>query len=136
MPKYKPRHRLLLSLIARRTDMLDEKQLSIAAYSVASNHKQHVATLEFLKTIKAAKRPCGEYFPTTMIVDELVDYAFWEMVWPTQEFNRIGSITTLFNLFDKYKHQIEGGYVRVNVDKGLMLCNPGKFYLCIRLLLN
>lgn len=129
---YTNRQRVLLSLVARRTDLLSKELLNDAAVQIAESVEQVDEIYEFLQqflvTTKEdqAHRLSFEYYALTVIIDELVDYIYWEMALPQQELTRISSMAILFKLYDKYSAQYRDGYIRVKVDKGLVLSNPGE----------
>lgn len=131
--KYTSRQRVLLSLVARRTDLLTADLLKEAAVQIAETMDQYNELNAFLQqfvvpTKDLAPLSSFAYYSTTIVMDELVDYIFWEMVVPSQEICRMSSMAILFKLYDTYAAQIQGGYLRIKAKKGLVLCNPGAFY--------
>lgn len=128
--KYTARQRVLLSLVARRTDMLNNDLLEKAGWNISQNSTQCAELCAFLlkdvcELVNKQDSAKFAYYPTIAIVDELVDFIYWEMACPEQELARISSMALLFKLYDEYSEQVKDGYVRVKTDKGYLLCNPG-----------
>lgn len=129
--KYTSRQQVLLSLIARRTDLLTDDLIEKAAWNISQDKVQFSEIRSFLfNDISHARDKLNkqqlEYFPTIVILDELADFLYWEMVCPNQEFARMTSMSLFFKLYDKYAAQLKDGYVRVKTKKGYVLSNPGK----------
>lgn len=116
---------ILLSLVARRIDLLDTVKMKQAARYFARSSYEFNRMVEWMAQLKS-KRTTNEfhYYPCILVLDELVDQMPWEMVLPTQELSRMHSIYMLFNLHERFKDQIHDGYLQVNVKNGFALINP------------
>lgn len=116
---------LLLSLVARRIDLLDSDKIKQAAHDIAETVEEFTSISQFLATLKSkTKFTEFEYYPCILIVDDILDNIPWEMVLPSQEFARVHSIYLLFDLYERFKHQIDDGYLKINVTNGSAVINP------------
>ncbi len=55
-----------------------------------------------------------------------IDFMFWEMCNPGQEFTRVDSIVLLLKLFFHHQDKISDGYFKVEGSTGSAVINPGK----------
>lgn len=120
------RQSVILHLMARRLDLLDTDKIKQGAYEIARNCNEYLSIREFLLDLKSKLIFSNEfeYYPCILIVDEIMDPMPWEMIVPLQEFTRVHSIYLLFDLYEKFKHQIDDGYLKLNITNGLALLNP------------
>lgn len=116
---------VLLKLIVRRIDLLDEEKLKEAAYQLAQNKIQYQRITQFLNQLKKKTTfASNTYYPCILIIDEILDAMPWEMILPQQESTRFSSIHLLLNSYRLYKDQIEDGYVKLQITNGSALINP------------
>lgn len=116
---------VLLSLVARRIDLLDAEKIEQAARGIAQNYKECTRIAKFLNDLKnKITFKDFEYYPCVLVIDEILDPLPWEMCMTSQEFTRIHSIYFLFDLCERYKDQIINGYFRIDVKNGLAMINP------------
>lgn len=117
--------RMQLSLLARRIDLLNSDKIKNGSRDIASNHAQSNRIMKFLANLKSKHSTTSfEYYPCILVIDEILDSLPWEMVITIQEFTRVHSIYLLFDLYERYKDQIDDGYLKVNVKEGFALINP------------
>lgn len=92
--------RNLLSLMARRIDLLDKHKLKQGSQDIADTKDQYSRILTFLEKLKdktVFKR--FEYYPCILVIDEILDAMPWEMVIKSQQFTRVHSLHLLFDLY-------------------------------------
>lgn len=111
--------------------MLDKELLDKAAWNISQDRTQCAELRNFLLNdvcnfVAQQDATTFAYYPTIAIMDELVDFIYWEMACPKQELARMSSMALFFKLYDKYADQVMNGYVRVKTDKAYVLCNPGE----------
>lgn len=116
---------VLLKLMARRIDLLDDEKIEQAARDLAPSNKDCYRIEQFLTELKS-KMPFKDfsYYPCILIIDEILDQMPWEMLSTSQEFTRVHSIYLLFDLYERYKHQINDGYLKIPIKNGFTLINP------------
>lgn len=116
---------VLLCLVARRLDLLNSTKIKQAARDIGRNQQEFTRIAEWLAQLKR-KTPFTDfqYYPSILVLDELVDPMPWELIQPQQEFSRVHSIYLLFDLYEKFKDQIKDGYFRVCIKNGFALINP------------
>lgn len=118
--------KLLLSLVSRRIDLLDSHTVKLAAEHIADNYPQYLAISKFLAGIKSSFKFVNySYYPVIFITDEYLDKIPWEILVPDEEIARFSSIYLLLDVYDDYKNDISDGYLKVRVDTGNALINPG-----------
>lgn len=92
--------RNLLSLIARRIDLLDKHKLKQGSQDIAETKDQYSRILTFLEKLKDKTVFKGfEYYPCILVIDEILDTMPWEMVIKSQPFTRVHSLHLLFDLY-------------------------------------
>lgn len=124
--KFRSEQSLLLALISRRIDLLNCDTIKEAAEHIADTKSQYFAIVKFLSGIKTTyKFDNHSYYPCILILDEFLDKMPWEMLIPAEEITRFSSIYLLFDLYDEYKHDISDGYLKIQVNTGNALINPG-----------
>lgn len=113
-----------LKLIARRIDLLDKEKIQEAARDIAPEYKEK-SIEKFLTELKS-KMPFKDfkYYPCILILDEILDQMPWEMLLTSQEFTRVHSIYLLFDLYERYKYQIDDGYLKIGIKNGIAMINP------------
>lgn len=116
---------VLLSLMARRIDLLDNAKIEQAARDIAPSYKDCCLIEKFLMGLKT-KTPFNDYtyYPCILVIDEILDQMPWEMMLTSQEFTRMHSIYLLFDLYERYKDQIHDGYLKIPIKSGFSLINP------------
>lgn len=121
----KPDQIVLLKLMARRIDLLDNEKIEQAAGDIAKNKEEYRRIKQFLTELKA-KTPFKDftYYPCILVIDEILDQMPWEMLLTSQEFTRVHSIYHLFDLHKRYKHQIDDGYLKISMKHGFTMINP------------
>lgn len=134
--RFTARQRLAASRIARATVLLDRADLLAGATYIADTEDQYVALVGlFLHHLPNALAAVGrstavepdDYHPTVLIVDEQVDFVYWEMAVPQLQQSRVSSLALLFRLVDHYGERLRGaadGVLPVPVRRGLVLSNP------------
>lgn len=116
---------VLLSLVARRLDLLDSETIQQAARDISQNHKEYTSIKDFLVQLKCKTTFTDfTYYPTILVIDEILDPMPWEMILPLQEFTRVPSIYILIDLYEKFKSRIDDGYFNVNLKNGFAVINP------------
>ncbi|XP_055322222.1 uncharacterized protein LOC129578113 [Sitodiplosis mosellana] len=119
--------RVLLHLMCRRIDLFDIKQMKQGCSDIANTNEQYNHMVTFLKKLKekaVIKSESHEYYPCILVVDEKLDQMPWEMVLTSQQYTRVHSIHLLFDLYERFKDQIDDGYLKIKVKNGFALVNP------------
>ncbi|XP_062562497.1 uncharacterized protein LOC134226005 isoform X2 [Armigeres subalbatus] len=127
MNKWSKRDQLLMSLLARRLDLVDLKTIYRFCCDMVVDEHQLKGLFEFLAGLKETKFDVmfsANCFPCLLIVDELVDSYPWEMINASQEFCRLGSLRLLKQLYEANKNKIKNGYLRVPVSNCHSIINP------------
>ncbi|XP_065076038.1 uncharacterized protein Sse [Ochlerotatus camptorhynchus] len=125
--KYSKRDQVLISLVARRMDLLDLKTIYRFCCEMVKDEdglKDLYHLLTELKDDKFDLLQSFSCFPCLMVVDELVDSYPWEMMNTSQEFGRFGSVRLLMQLFEAHEAGIKNGYLRVPVKTYHSIINP------------
>lgn len=116
---------VLLSLVARRIDLLDSENIRQAAHDIGRNQKEYSRIIEFLAQLKVNLTfKDFTYYPSILVIDEILDPLPWEMILTGQEFARVHSIYMLLDLYERYQEQIQDGYLHVNVKNGFAVIDP------------
>ncbi|XP_031640828.1 separin [Contarinia nasturtii] len=114
-----------LSLMARRIDLLENDDCEQAGRFIARNFAECTQIKNFLIDLKNKTTiEDFEYYPCILVIDEILDPLPWEMCLTSQEFTRMHSIYFLFDLYERYKDQINDGYLKIDVKNGLAMINP------------
>lgn len=95
--------RILINLMARRIDLLDNVKIKQGATDIANTSGQYARMMTFLKMLKqetVIKGQTYEYYPCILLIDEILDTMPWEMLLQSQQFTRVHSIHLLFDLYD------------------------------------
>nr|XP_040226259.2 uncharacterized protein LOC120951549 [Anopheles coluzzii] len=123
----------LVSLVARRLDLLDEYQLfELCACEQLDLEDAKVDALYTLLVslkrtkFREAKDERLNCYPVVLIVDELLDVMPWEMVHPTAEVCRFASLSTLSELYRAHAKRIRNGYFTLAAKKCFTIINPDK----------
>ncbi|XP_055550649.1 uncharacterized protein LOC129733104 [Wyeomyia smithii] len=128
--KRSKKEQVLISLIARRLDLLDVKAIYRFCCDVIRQRRETQKKLfSFLVKLKHNKFDTNQMFgcsPCLMVVDELLDGYPWEMVNTMQEFSRLGSFRLLWQLYRTHKANIAKGYLQVAVKNCHNIINPDK----------
>uniref|UniRef100_A0A8D8IHH0 separase n=1 Tax=Culex pipiens TaxID=7175 RepID=A0A8D8IHH0_CULPI len=127
--KRSKRDQVLISLIARRLDMVDHASIYRFCCEIEDNAEQIRELYAFLVKLKDAKfeaLPRFKCFPCLMIIDELLDGYPWEMMNLSQEFTRVASFQMLHSLFQAHKANIRNGYLHISVTNCHNIINPDK----------
>lgn len=118
---------MLTFLIARGIDLLNYEDLDTYAIHFSGDSQLSKRMLDFLYELKdesevSCKSPS---YPTILIVDELLDSFYWEMLLPEKELCRCSSLHILLEITKRYKERIHDGYLQVNIAQGTALINLG-----------
>ncbi|XP_053696023.1 uncharacterized protein LOC128743458 [Sabethes cyaneus] len=128
--KRSKKEQVLISLIARRLDMVDQKAIYRFCCDVINQNRDAQKKLfSFLVKLKHNKFDTGAAFgchPCLMVVDELLDGYPWEMVNTKQSFSRLGSFRLLWQLYQSHKARISKGYLNVAAKNCHSIINPDK----------
>ncbi|XP_058825740.1 uncharacterized protein LOC131685806 [Topomyia yanbarensis] len=128
--KRSKRDQVLISLVARRLDMIDQETIYRFCFKMTSSDESLLTKLfNFLVDLKERKFDQNQRldcYPCLMIVGELVDCYPWEAVNTNQEFSRLGSFRILWQLYEAHKANILRGYLRVPVKNCYNIINPDK----------
>ncbi|XP_053679521.1 uncharacterized protein LOC128730493 [Anopheles nili] len=123
----------LVSLVARRLDLLEDVQLyELCCSDQLSLDDAKIETLyAFLSDLKRQKfnEKMGERldcYPVMLIIDELLDTMPWEMIHSTGEFCRFGSFWSLSNLYRTHAKRIKNGYFCMSAKTCCAIINPDK----------
>lgn len=117
--------KVYLSQFARRMDLVSVDSIENVAKFISKNQITREAIKQFLSKMKLTHNfKEMQYYPSILVLDELLDTIPWEMILPDQETSRFNSIYTLFDLFNEYEGQITDGYLRVAIKTGNILINP------------
>lgn len=116
-----------LSQFARRVDLIDSEGIETVAKLLTNSSMARSAIKTYLSSLKLKyykKFKELNYYPSILVIDELLDTIPWEMLLPTIEMTRFNSIYTLFDLYDEYRTEIVDGYLQRNIQTGHILINP------------
>lgn len=90
---------VLLSLMARRIDLLDADKIEHGSQDIGQTPNQCNQIVKFLTKLKKNIKLNGfEYYPSILVVDEILDSLPWEMVLKSQQCTRVHSMHLLFDL--------------------------------------
>ncbi|XP_055601519.1 separin [Uranotaenia lowii] len=123
------RDQVLISLIARRLDILKSESIYQFCCHIANDRDDLREMYNFLTKLKASKFEPDRHlncYPCLLLVDELLDGYPWEMMNTQQEFTRLGSFRMLWQLYETHKHSIKNGYLRVQTKTCHSIINPDK----------
>lgn len=114
-------------LIARGIDLLNYEDLDTYAIQFSTDSHLSKRMNDFLYDLKGSsplsyKSPC---YPTILIVDELLDGFYWEMLIPDKEMCRCSTLHILLEISKRYKSRIKDGYLQLNIHRGTALINLG-----------
>lgn len=126
--KLSKRDQVLISLLARRLDMISLEAIYRFCCEMVKCESQLKELFRFLSMMKESKFDANQSFscfPCLMIVDELLDSYPWEMMNTNQEFSRLGSFRILKQLYETHKDGIKKGYLRVPAKNCHNIINPG-----------
>lgn len=119
------RQTILLSLVARRCDLLNGDKIKEIAEKFGKNRLSHLDIVKFFSQLRLNTTFRNlKYYPCLVILDQCMDYFPWEMLIPNQELARFNSIYMLLNLYETYKDDINDGYLKMNIKNGISLINP------------
>ncbi|XP_055644300.1 uncharacterized protein LOC129780260 [Toxorhynchites rutilus septentrionalis] len=127
--KLSKRDQILISLVARRLDMISMEAIYRFCCEMVRSESQLKELFRFLSVLKESKFGANQSFscfPCLMIVDELLDSYPWEMMNTNQEFSRLGSFRILRQLYETHKDGIKNGYLRVSAKNCHNIINPDK----------
>lgn len=119
----------LICLVARRVELLSPTNIKQASKYIGHTTTETKAIEKLfvqlkVKAMNADADTKFEYYPCILVIDEILDSMPWEMILPAQEFSRIHSIFFLHDLYNRYKTQIQDGYLNVAITNGFSLINP------------
>lgn len=118
---------VLTFLIARGIDLLNYEDLDAYAIGFSKDSQLAKRLTDFLYDLKGSssisyKSPS---YPTILIVDELLDSFYWEMLLPEKELCRCSALHILLEISRRYRSKIEGGYLQMDIKRGTALINLG-----------
>lgn len=118
---------VLLSLICRGLDLLDDEDVESFVNDLTKDSHLSEKILNFIRKLTETSKLSykANSFPCILIVEELLDKFFWEMLLPGKELCRCSALYILVDIFEKYEHQIKDGYLRLHIDQGTALINLG-----------
>uniref|UniRef100_A0A182JTM2 Separase n=1 Tax=Anopheles christyi TaxID=43041 RepID=A0A182JTM2_9DIPT len=123
----------IVSLVARRLDLLDEFQLfELCACEQLDLDDAKVEALYTLLVnlrqtkFKERKEERLNCYPVMLIVDELLDGMPWEMVHPSGEFCRFANFSSLSELYRAHAKRIKNGYFTLSAKQCFTIINPDK----------
>lgn len=125
-----PRQLAMTFLICRGIDLLNYEDLESFAINFSSESRVSKRLLDFLCELKEEQGEGGcsykaESYPTILIVDELLDGFFWEMLLPEKEICRCSALHILLEITKRHRERIKEGYLRMDVKRGTALINLG-----------
>lgn len=119
------RQNVLLSLVARRLDLINSFDIENVSNAISKTNKQCDEIKLFLSNTKKNTNYSNQkYYPLILILDEHLDTIPWEMLIPDQETTRFNSVHMLFALYKEYKDRITDGYLKLELKTGSSLINP------------
>lgn len=112
-------------LVARGIDLLNYEDLESYSIGFSNDSTLSRKLLDFLVNLKESSSLSykSSSYPTILIVDELLDHFYWEMLLPDKEMCRCSALHILLEIHKKYKDQIKDGYLRVSPKRGTALIN-------------
>ncbi|XP_050072107.1 separin [Anopheles maculipalpis] len=123
----------LISVVARRLDLLDDFQLFELCCSeqLGLDDALVEALYDLLTELREEKVPDKREerlncYPVLLIIDELLDSMPWEMVHPTGEFSRFSSFWTMSELYRAHAARIKYGYFMLSAKRCFAFINPDK----------
>lgn len=120
---YTPQQQLILFLLARSADLLTTADIRIALEQIRLQNTS-IDFLAFYQSLKTGTAGT-EFFPTLLIVDDVLDHIPWEMMIPSLEITRLFSFDILCKLFETHKNSIQDGYfVKSFAGRGGCVINP------------
>lgn len=117
---------VMVNLMARRIDLLDSDKIKRAANDIGRDRNECLLIWAFLSGLKSNLKFSEqfEYYPCILVIDEILDPMPWEMILPSQEYARVHSIYSLFDLYERFKDKIDDGYLNLDINNGFSLLNP------------
>lgn len=114
-------------LICRGIDLLNYEDLESYAIDFSSESRLSKRLLDFLCALKESSSLSysAPSYPAIIILDELLDGFYWEMLLPEKELCRCSSLHILLEISKRYKAKIKNGYLRLDVRRGTALINLG-----------
>ncbi|XP_035896575.1 uncharacterized protein LOC118505201 [Anopheles stephensi] len=123
----------LVSLVARRLDLLDDRQLFELCCSeqLDLDDAKVEALYDLLSELREQKfhdrtEERLNCYPVMLIIDELLDSMPWEMLHPTGEFSRFSSFWALSELYRAHAPRIKHGYFTLSANRCFGIINPDK----------
>ncbi|XP_053660508.1 uncharacterized protein LOC128709529 [Anopheles marshallii] len=125
--------RQLISLVARRLDLVDDFQLFELCCSeqLDLDDAKAEALYTLLAEMKQQKFPDKKEerlncYPVLLVIDELLDSLPWEMLHPTGEFSRFTNLWTLSELHRAHATRMKNGYFMLSAKQCYTIINPDK----------
>lgn len=116
---------VLISLLARQISILTREDIKQGAEFISSDQtKNNLITLFLIKLKSTEKIILNKKLPVILIIDEYLDYFPWEMIVPSQETTRFGSLQLLIHLNSIYKDSIKNGYLEKKISVANCIINP------------
>ncbi|KAJ6635711.1 Separin [Pseudolycoriella hygida] len=112
--RYSDFQKTLICLIALRVYMITEDDIDEAAYQIADSSEQQWDLQSIFRKLQLkVKNRVERTYPVILVVDEHIDFMYWEMCNPSQEFTRVDSIFLLLTLYFHHKNNISEGYFNI-----------------------
>lgn len=121
------RQKILLSLLARRCDLLNSDTIKVIAEQFSNSSTNYLELVKFFSQLRINLSFNNmKYYPSLIILDQYLDFFPWEMLIPKQEMTRFNSIYMLLEMYETFKDQISDGYLKTDLENGISLINPDK----------
>lgn len=119
------RENVLISLMARKIHLLTSEDIKQGAEFISSDIKKIKLITLFLIDLKSTEKTIpNKTLPVVLIIDEYLDLFPWEMIVPSQETTRFGSLQFLIHLTEVYKDSIRNGYLEKRASVANAVINP------------
>lgn len=116
---------VLISLLARQISILTSEDIKQGAEFISPETININLITSFLIKLKSTEKIISEKkLPVILIIDEYLDYFPWEMIVPSQETTRFGSLQLLIHLNSIYKDSIKNGYLEKKISVANCIINP------------
>lgn len=121
------RQNVLISLLARQISILTSTDLQKGAEFISSDQIKINLITSFLIKLKSTEKIISfKKLPVILIIDQYLDYFPWEMIVPSQETTRFGSLQFLIHITSVYKDSIKNGYLEKKINVVNCVINPEK----------
>ncbi|XP_037026730.1 separin-like [Bradysia coprophila] len=125
--QFSKRQQMLMCLIVRRIYMLTKENVKDAALFISKTKYEYWDLWDFFEDLKlTSKKSSPNSYPVILVVDEHIDFMFWEMCNVHQEFTRVDSMALLLKLFFLHQDNISEGYFNVKGKKASAVIDPDR----------